>query len=55
MPKYVARIWCLVEATVKADSIEEVTERVCDLNQFDINQVPHFISEIDEVMEVEEL
>ncbi len=55
MAKYVVRLYCLVEATVEADNIDDVTERVCDLNQFDINQVPHQITEIDDVIEVEEL
>ncbi len=49
MAKYVVRLYCLVEATVEADNIDDVTERVCDLNQFDINQVPHQITEIDDV------
>lgn len=53
MKKYIVRMYCLVECRVDAESIEDVTERVCDLNQFDINQIPHQITEIDEVVEVE--
>lgn len=55
MAKYVVRLYCLVEATVEADNINDVTERVCDLNQFDINQVQHQVTEIDDVVEVEEI
>ncbi|HII3685813.1 TPA: hypothetical protein ACY36Y_001964 [Pasteurella multocida] len=55
MPKYTVKLYCIVETTVNADSIEDVIGRVCDLNQFDINQFPHVISEIDDVIEVEEV
>ena len=55
MKKYIVRMYCLVECQVDAESIEDVTERVCDLNQFDINQIPHQITEIDDVVEVEEM
>ncbi|WNY73961.1 hypothetical protein H2512_11155 [Pasteurella multocida] len=55
MPKYAVRLYCLVETTVNADNMEDVTNRVCDLNQFDINQLPHVISQIDDVVEVEEM
>ncbi|MDY4480270.1 MAG: hypothetical protein SPE33_09620 [[Pasteurella] aerogenes] len=55
MKKYIVRMYCLVECRVDAESIEDVTERVCDLNQFDINQIPHQITEIDDVVEVEEM
>ncbi|MGC7559566.1 hypothetical protein [Pasteurella sp. PK-2025] len=52
MAKYAVRFYCLVEAVVEASSLEDVTERVCDLNQFDINNVQHQITEIDDVVEV---
>ncbi|HDR1902467.1 hypothetical protein ABWF10_10770 [Pasteurella multocida] len=55
MAKYIVRLYCLVEATVEAENIDDVMNRTCDLNQFDINQVPHQITEIDDVIEVEEL
>ncbi|WP_204204308.1 hypothetical protein [Mannheimia massilioguelmaensis] len=55
MKKYIVRMYCLVESQVKAENIEDVTECVCDLNQFDINQIPHQIIEIDDVVEVEEM
>ncbi|MGC6392546.1 hypothetical protein ACMXZF_00955 [Pasteurella multocida] len=54
MPKYAVRLYCLVEAVVDAEKMEDVMN-VCDLNQFDINNVKHQITEIDDVMEVEEL
>ncbi|WP_168693916.1 hypothetical protein ABI424_001290 [Histophilus somni] len=54
MPKFITRFYCLVECTVEAEKIEDVTDVICDLNQFDINKLPHQITEIDDVVEVEE-
>ncbi|HDR1252725.1 TPA: hypothetical protein QB269_000945 [Pasteurella multocida] len=54
MPKYAVRLYCLVEAVVDAEKMEDVMN-VCDLNQFDINNVKHQITEINDVMEIEEL
>lgn len=55
MAKFIVRLYCMVECQVDAESIEDVTERVCDLNQFDINNVKHQVIEIDDVVEVEEM
>ncbi|CDF98171.1 Putative uncharacterized protein [Avibacterium paragallinarum JF4211] len=44
----------MVEITVEAESIEQAAEK-CDLNTLDLNKLPHQITEIDEVVEVEEL
>lgn len=54
MKKYIARFYCLVEAVVEAESNEQVLEK-CDLNTFDVNNLPHKIVEIDDVVEVEEV
>ncbi|MDU3249256.1 MAG: hypothetical protein E7D99_00600 [Haemophilus parainfluenzae] len=54
MAKYVARFYCLVEAVVEAESNEQVLEK-CDLNVCDVNKLPHTITEIDDVVEVEEV
>ncbi|EOX4860475.1 hypothetical protein ABW486_000717 [Haemophilus influenzae] len=54
MAKYVARFYCLVEAVVEAKSNEQVLE-LCDLNVCDVNKLPHTITEIDDVVEVEEV
>lgn len=49
MAKFVARFYCLVEAVVEAESNEQVLE-LCD-----VNKLPHTITEIDDVVEVEEV
>ena len=54
MAKYVARFYCLVEAVVEAENNEQVLDK-CDLNTFNINNIPHTITEIDDVVEVEEV
>lgn len=54
MAKYVARFYCLVETVVEAQSNEHVLE-MCDLNVCDVNNLPHTITEIDDVVEVEEV
>ena len=54
MAKFVARFYCLVEAVVEAESNEQVLE-LCDLNVCDVNKLPHTITEIDDVVEVEEV
>ena len=54
MAKFVARFYCLVEAFVEAESNEHVLA-LCDLNVCDVNKLPHTITEIDDVVEVEEV
>ena len=54
MTKYVARFYCLVEVVVDAESNEQVLEKF-DLNVCDVNKLPHTITEIDDVVEVEEV
>ncbi|WP_373100817.1 MULTISPECIES: hypothetical protein [Pasteurellaceae] len=54
MAKYIARFYCLVEAVVESESNEQVLDK-CDLNTFNINNLPHTITEIDDVVEVEEV
>lgn len=54
MPKYVARLYCMVEVTVEAEFISEALNKL-DLNEIDVNAMPHTITEIDDVVETEEL
>lgn len=54
MPKYVARLYCMVEVTVEAESISEALNKL-DLNEIDVNAMPHVITEIDDVIETEEI
>lgn len=54
MPKYVARLYCMVEVTVEAESISEALNKL-DLNEIDVNAMPHMITEIDDVIETEEI
>lgn len=54
MPKYVARLYCMVEVTVEAESISEALNKL-DLNEIDVNAMPHVITEIDDVVETEEI
>ncbi|MGY6090600.1 hypothetical protein ACWX9Y_10600 [Avibacterium paragallinarum] len=52
--KYLVRVYGMIEITLEAESIEQAAEK-CDLNTLDLNKLPHQITEIDEVVEVEEL
>lgn len=54
MAKFTMRFYALVECCVEVENIEDVMN-ICDLNQFNINQLPHQIIEIDDVVEVEEV
>lgn len=54
MPKYVARLYCMVEVTVEEESISEALNKL-DLNEIDVNAMPHVITEIDDVVETEEI
>ena len=54
MAKYIARFYCLVECTSEAESNEQVL-KMCDLNGCDVKTSPHTITEIDDVVEVQEV
>ncbi|WNY75948.1 hypothetical protein [Pasteurella multocida] len=54
MNKYVLRVYGMVEIKMEAESIEQAIEQ-CDLNILDLNKLPHQITEINEVIEAEEL
>lgn len=54
MNKYVVRVYGIVEIKMEAESIEQAMEQ-CDLNLLDLNKLPHQITEIDEVIEAEEI
>lgn len=55
MPKFIARMECFVEVVVEADSMDEVAERVTDLNFNELNNLPKIIAEIYDVLEVEQI
>lgn len=44
----------MVEITMQAESLEQAMAQ-CDLNTLDLNKLPHQITEIDDVVEVEEV
>lgn len=52
MAKYLVRLYCMVEVPVEADNIKQALD-ACDLNNNDINQIPHVITEVYDVVEVE--
>lgn len=52
--KYLVRLYGMIEITLEAESIEQAAEK-CDLNTLDLNKLPHQITEIDDVVEVEEV
>ncbi|MBN6060452.1 hypothetical protein [Aggregatibacter actinomycetemcomitans] len=54
MAKYIARLYCMVEVTVEAESSIEALNKL-DLNEIDVNAMPHTITEIDDVIETEEV
>ncbi|KYK78338.1 hypothetical protein [Aggregatibacter actinomycetemcomitans] len=54
MAKYIARLYCMVEVTVEAASQSEALNKL-DLNEIDVNTMPHTITEIDDVIEAEEI
>ncbi|MFZ7276961.1 hypothetical protein ACLS0F_06760 [Avibacterium endocarditidis] len=54
MNKYIVRVYGMVEITMQAESLEQAMAQ-CDLNTLDLNKLPHQITEIDDVVEVEEV
>lgn len=53
MKKFVVRMECLVEFVTEGESIEDVKERVCDLNQDELDRLEKSVMEIYDVFEVE--
>ena len=53
MKKFIARLECMVEVVVKAESVESVADYVCDLNNTDLDKLPKTVTEIYNVIEVE--
>ncbi|WP_167332840.1 hypothetical protein [Gallibacterium genomosp. 1] len=51
--KYLVRVYGVIEIAVEAESIEQAAE--CDLSCLDLNAMPHHITEIAEIVEIEEL
>ena len=52
MAKFTVRFYCLVEAVIEAENQQQALIK-CDLNEYDVNQSSHTITEIDDVVEVE--
>lgn len=52
MAKYLVRLDCTVEFAVEAENMQQAME-ACDLNNNDLNQMPHVITEVYDVVEVE--
>lgn len=53
MKKFKVRMECLVEFVAAGESIEDVKERVCDLNQDELDRLEKSVMEIYDVFEVE--
>lgn len=52
MAKYLVRLDCTVEFAIEAENMQQAME-VCDLNNNDLNQMAHLITEVYDVIEVE--
>lgn len=52
MAKYLVRLYCTVEVPVEAENIKQAMD-ACDLNNNDLNQMAHLITEVYDVIEVE--
>lgn len=52
MAKYLVRLYCTVEVPVEAENMQQAMD-ACDLNNNDLNQMAHFITEVYDVVEVE--
>ena len=55
MAKYVIRMECLVEICIEADDIEQAKDRVCDLNNDELTNLNKTVTEIYDVVEIEEV
>ena len=53
--KFIVRVDCTVEFVVEANNIEDVQNYVCDLNNDELDKLPKTVTEIYDVIEVEEL
>ena len=53
MKKFKVRLECLIEFVAEGESIEDVKERVCDLNQDELDRLEKSVMEIYDVFEVE--
>jgi len=52
MAKYLVRLDCTVEFAVEAENMQQAME-ACDLNNNNLNQISHVITEVYDVVEVE--
>lgn len=55
MKKFVVRMECLVEFIAEGDSIEDIKQRVCDLNLDELDRLEKSVSEVYDIFEVEEV
>ena len=52
MAKYLVRLYCTVEVPVEAENMQQAMD-ACDLNNNDLNKMPHVIIEVYDVIEIE--
>ena len=52
MAKYLVRLYCTVEVPVEAENMQQAMD-ACDLNNNDLNQMPHVITEVYDVIEID--
>jgi hypothetical protein len=52
MAKYLVRLDCTVEFAIEAENMQQAMD-ACDLNNNDLNQMAHLITEVYDVIEVE--
>lgn len=54
MAKYLVRLNCVVELPIEAENMEMALD-ACDLNNANLSQMPHIITEVYDVIEAEEV
>lgn len=52
MAKYLVRLDCTVEFAIEAENMQQAMD-ACDLNNNDLTQMAHIITEVYDVIEVE--
>lgn len=52
MAKYLVRLDCTVEFAIEAENMQQAMD-ACDLNDNDLTQMAHIITEVYDVIEVE--
>ncbi|EHK89846.1 hypothetical protein [Aggregatibacter actinomycetemcomitans] len=52
MAKYLVRLNCMVELPIEAQNMQMALD-ACDLNKANLSQMPHIITEVYDVIEIE--